>query len=56
LWRALHIREASFGSTNTDVAAVLENLARLLHNTARGREAQALEERAKSIRSRKKIL
>jgi len=41
---------------NTDVATVLENLARLLRNTAREAEAQELEERAKSIRNGKKKL
>jgi len=56
LRRALHIREVSLGSANTDVATVLENLARLLHNTAREAEAQELEERAKSIRNGKKTL
>ena len=54
LRRALHIRETSFGSMNTDVGTTLENLARLLHNTGRGKEAQDFEERAKSIRSGKK--
>ena len=41
---------------DAEVATVLENLARLLHNTAREAEAQELEERAKSIRNGKKTL
>jgi hypothetical protein len=50
---ALHILEVSLGPTHAEVATVLENLACLLHTTARDGEAQELEERAESIRSGK---
>ena len=56
LRRALHIREVSLGSSNTDVATDLDNLASLLHNTSREWEAKELEEQAKSIRNKKKTL
>jgi hypothetical protein len=53
LARALAIQEQHFGADAPEVAAILEDYASVLRHTGRAAEGEALEQRARAIRSRR---